>query len=410
MDTLPIIYLVYMFISLYMLNFFLIIYFKHRKDFFTSPETNKKYSVSFVVPAYNEGKTIEDTVKHIFDIDYAYIKQVIVVNDCSTDDTKQILKKLKKKYKKLVVINNKVNLGNAAKSQNVGLKYVKGDLIAIVDGDSFPAQDSLKKMVGFFDDPKVGAVTVPVLARNKNKFIEKLQALEYVAISFGRKLLEYVDAIYVTPGPLALYRKEALIGIGGFDESNLTQDIEATWSITSRGWDRKMALSTNVTSQVPDRFWAWWKQRRRWNIGGLQCIWKYRKSVFRKSMLGYFIIPFFVISLFLGLIGLMIFFYLLFTNILSKFLFTKYSIIAGTPVISMQDFYITPSFLNYLGVVMFVLGFVYLILILYTLKEKIFVKENILNMPFYLVVYLMVYPFVLVDSIYHWGFGSKKWR
>ncbi len=59
---------------------------------------------------------------------------------------------------------------------------------------------------------------------------------------------------------------------------------------------------------------------------------------------------------------------------------------------------------------MFVLGFVYLILILYTLKEKIFVKENILNMPFYLVVYLMVYPFVLVDSIYHWGFGSKKWR
>jgi len=399
-----------MFVSLYMLNFFLIIYLKHRKGFFTSPETNKKYSVSFVVPAYNEGKTIEDTIKHIFDIDYAYIKQVIVVNDCSTDDTKQILQRLKKKYKKLVVVNNKVNLGNAAKSQNVGLKYVKGDLIAIVDGDSFPAQDSLKKMVGFFDDPKVGAVTVPVLARNKNTFIEKLQALEYVAISFGRKLLEYVDAIYVTPGPLALYRKEALIGIGGFDEGNLTQDIEATWNITSRGWDRKMALSTNVTSQVPDKFWVWWKQRRRWNIGGLQCIWKYRKTIGRENMLGYFIIPFFVISLFLGLIGLIIFFYLLFTNILSKFLFTKYSIIAGTPVITMQDFYITPNFLNYLGAAMFFLGLIYLTLILYTFKEKIFVKENILNIPFYLVVYLMVYPFVLVDSIYHWLFGSKKWR
>ena len=53
MDTLPIIYLVYMFVSLYMLNFFLIVYFKHRKDFFNSPETSKKYGVSFVVPAYN---------------------------------------------------------------------------------------------------------------------------------------------------------------------------------------------------------------------------------------------------------------------------------------------------------------------------------------------------------------------
>jgi cellulose synthase/poly-beta-1,6-N-acetylglucosamine synthase-like glycosyltransferase len=265
-------------------------------------------------------------------------------------------------------------------------------------------------MVGFFDEPKVGAVTVPVLARNKNNFIEKLQALEYIAISFGRKLLEYVDSIYVTPGPLALYRREALIGIGGFDESNLTQDIEATWNITSRGWDRKMALSTYVTSQVPDKFWVWWKQRRRWNIGGLQCIWKYRKTLGRGSMLGYFIIPFFVISLFLGLIGLMIFLYLLFTNIISKFLYTKYSIVAGTPIVTMQDFYITPSFLNYLGVIMFFLGLAYLILILYTLREKIFVKENILNIPFYLVVYLMVYPLVLVDSIYHLWFGSKKWR
>lgn len=410
MDTLPIIYLVYMFVSLYMLNFFLIVYFKHRKDFFNSPETSKKYGVSFVVPAYNEGETIEETIKHIFEIDYEYIKQVIIVNDCSTDDTRQILDKLKKKYKKLIVIHNKINLGNAAKSQNVGLKYASGDLIAIVDADSFPAKDSLKKMVGFFDEPKVGAVTVPVLARNKNNFIEKLQALEYIAISFGRKLLEYVDSIYVTPGPLALYRREALIGIGGFDESNLTQDIEATWNITSRGWDRKMALSTYVTSQVPDKFWVWWKQRRRWNIGGLQCIWKYRKTLGRGSMLGYFIIPFFVISLFLGLIGLMIFLYLLFTNIISKFLYTKYSIVAGTPIVTMQDFYITPSFLNYLGVIMFFLGLAYLILILYTLREKIFVKENILNIPFYLVVYLMVYPLVLVDSIYHLWFGSKKWR
>lgn len=410
MDVLPIIYLIYMFISLYMLNFFLMIFVKNRKNFFTSPETKKKYTVSFVVPAFNEGKTIGDTIKHIFDIDYKYIKQVIVVNDCSTDNTKEVLKKLKKKYKKLVIINNKVNLGNAARSQNVGIKKATGDLIAIVDGDSFPAKDSIKKMVGFFDDARVGAVTVPVLARNKNKFIEKIQAMEYVAISFGRKLLEYVDSIYVTPGPLAVYRKEALLEIGGFDEDNLTQDIESTWNIASRGWDRKMALSTYVTSQVPDKWKVWWKQRRRWNIGGLQCIWKYRKDIGKKGMLGFFIIPFFVVSLFLGLIGLLIFFYLLISNIFFNYLYTTYSIRAGTPVVTMTDFYITPSFLNYLGIIMFFLGLLYLLLILYTLNEKVFVKENILNIPFYLIFYLMIYPFVLVDSIYHWKFGSKKWR
>jgi cellulose synthase/poly-beta-1,6-N-acetylglucosamine synthase-like glycosyltransferase len=171
-----------------------------------------------------------------------------------------------------------------------------------------------------------------------------------------------------------------------------------------------MALSTNVTSQVPDNWWAWWKQRRRWNIGGLQCIWKYRKDIGKNGMLGYFIIPFFVLSLFLGLIGLIIFFYMLIKNIISNFLYTRYSIIAGTPLLNMNDLYVTPSFLNYLGIIMFFLGFIYFILILYTLNEKIFVKENILNIPFYLIVYLMVYPFILVDSVYNWLFGSKKWR
>ncbi|MDP2925691.1 MAG: glycosyltransferase family 2 protein [Nanoarchaeota archaeon] len=410
MDILPIIYLMYMFISIYMLTFFLILYFRNRKNFFSYPETKEKRTVSFVVPAFNEEKTIEDTLKHIFAIDYPYIKEVIVVNDCSADNTGKILKRLKRKYKKLKIINNKVNLGNAARSQNVGLKIAKGDFIAIVDADSFPAEDSLRKMIGYFDDDNVGAVTCPVLARNKNTFWEKLQEIEYIAISFGRKLLEYVDAIYVTPGPLALYRKKALDDIHGFDKDNLTQDIEATWHLAAKGWNRKMCLSTHVTSQVPSKLKSWFIQRRRWNVGGLQCIYKYGKDIGRKGMLGYFIIPFFVINLFLGLLGLGIFFYLTTTRILSKYLYTKYSIIAGTPVITFKEFYITPNFLNYLGVILFLIGLVYILMILSIMRFIVLKKENILNIPFYLIIYLVIYPFIMLDSIYHISRGKRKWR
>lgn len=407
-SILPFVYLSYMFISLYLLVLFLLLYARNKKTFFNYPEPKKKYFVSFIVPAYNEEKTIEDTLKHILSIDYD-LTEIIVVNDCSTDNTRQIVERLMKKYKKIKLINNPKNLGNAARSQNQGLKHAKGEIIAVVDADSFPAQDSLKKMIGFFDNEKVGAVTCPVLARNNNKFIEKLQAIEYQTISFTRKLLEYVDSIYVTPGPLALYRKTALLEIGGFDENNLTQDIEATWNLTGHGWERKMSLSTHVTSQVPDKWKAWALQRRRWNIGGIQCISKYKKEIGKKGMLGLFIIPFFVIGLFWGLLGVCIFAYLFLTRAISRILLTTYAIQTNTPVITMNEFYITPSFLNFLGIALFIFELIFLLLIFSILKYKILKKENLITIPAYLIVYLMIYPFLMVDAIWNYFKGVRKW-
>ncbi len=409
MQLLPIIYLAYMFIAMYFLAMFLMLYIRNRKTLFSYPTPKEKYSVSFIVPAYNEGNTIEDSIKHIFSIDYD-IDEVIVVNDASTDNTSQVLEKLQQEYPKLRVITHEKNSGSAAKAQNTGLYAAKSDLVAVVDADSYPAKDSIKKMVGFFEDKNVGVVTCPVYVRNRKKFIEKLQAIEYKVIAFSRKLLDYVDGIYVTPGPLALYRRTALLDIGGFDEKNMTQDIEATWSLTAKGWDRRMSLSTQVTSTAPDKFWEWFKQRKRWNIGGLQCIYKHRKSLLRKGMLGCFIMPLFITSTFLGLVGLSIFIYLIITRSFSRILYTGYSIAAETPLITMNDFYITPSFLNYLGVILFVLGLTFTLINLAILKEKILIKENLLNIPFYMIIYIAVYPFIMVVSIWDMIIGKTSWR
>ena len=66
MEILPYVFLFYMFISLYMLSFFLIIYFRNKSRFFEYPIPQKNYAVSFIVPAYNEEKTIKETIEHIF--------------------------------------------------------------------------------------------------------------------------------------------------------------------------------------------------------------------------------------------------------------------------------------------------------------------------------------------------------
>ncbi|MFH1801620.1 MAG: glycosyltransferase [archaeon] len=409
MEALSVVYLGYIFVSIYFLSLFLLLYSKNKKNLFDFPRTNRKYSISVIVPAFNEENTVENTVNSILNIDYPYLKEILVVDDGSTDKTWEIIQRLAKENK-IVKAFTKKNEGSKAGPLNFALKKVKSDLVVVVDADSYPAKDSFKKMVGFFDDEKVGAVTCFFVPKNSKTFFEKLQTIEYCIIAFTRKLLDYVDAIYVTPGPTAMYKTSYLKKIGGFDMENMTEDIEATWHLAHEGYSRRMCLDTHATTTVPSKFKNWYRQRRRWNIGGLQCISKYKSCFLKKGMLGFFILPFFVLQLFLGLVGLSIFVYLVTTRILTNYLFTKYSIEVGTPLITMNDFFVTPSFLNYLGIILFVFGGLFSILVLSVMKSEILKKQNIFNIFFYLIVYLSIYPFIMISAIYHFTKKKKKWR
>jgi poly-beta-1,6-N-acetyl-D-glucosamine synthase len=399
-----------MFFSIYFLSFFFLLYTYNRRHLFEIPTLKKNYSVSFVIPAYNEAETIKDTIEHIFAIDYKNIIQVIVVNDCSTDNTKEVVEALQKKYSRIILVNNPKNLGNAAKSKNAGLKYATGELIAFVDADSYPAKDSLKKMIGFFEDGKVGAVTCPILVRGDKSFLERLQAIEYRLIAITRKLLGYVDSIYVTPGPLALYRKEAIESVNGFDGDNMTEDIEITWNLTGKGWKREMSLATEVSTTAPNKLRDWYKQRRRWTIGGIQCISKYKNDFFKKGMLGTFVLPFFLIQFFLGLLGLSVFFYVTITNLISNYILAKYSIPAGVPMLTIDAIFITPSFLDYLGIILFVVSIIFTVISLSIMKKVSLSKTSVFNLLFFSIFYMAVYPFITISAIYNYFKRNNKWR
>ena len=407
MKVLPIIYLGYMFIAIYLLFLYFLLYLNNKKTLFSSPKAKREYSVSVLVPAWNEEETIGETIKAIFDVDYS-IKELMVINDGSTDKTKEIVQKLMKKYSNLKLID-KENTGKGD-SLNVGIEKAEGELIAVIDADSYPAKDSFKKLVGFFEEEKVGAVTCVIVPRNAERFFEKLQSIEYRVIAFTRKLLGYVDAIYVVPGPLAIYRTSALNEIGGFDSKNMTEDIEIIWHLTKAGYERRMGLSTYVTTTVPNKFKKWYSQRRRWNIGGLQCIAKYREYFLKKGMLGCFILPFFVIQLFLGLLGLGVGVYLLITRFLKNYIFAKYSIQIGTSLVTINDLHITASFLDYLGVILFVAGFAFTLVVLSIMKTTSLKKHSFFNLLFFSIVYLSAYPFIMVGAIYSFMRKNYRWR
>lgn len=410
MNFVDFVFFVYIFIGLYMLILMLSIYYIKRNELFDYPK-GKPEPVSIVVPCYNESKSIGKTIESLLNLNYPKdMLEIIVVDDRSKDNSVEIIKEYQKKYPSVRLIVNERNSGGAAEPTNLGIKAARYNYIAVTDADSFPDKNNLFEMIGFLqNDPKVAAVTCRVLASKPGNFIQYLQAIEYKVIAFGRKLLDFVDSVYVTPGPFALYKKKALLDVGLFDTKNMTQDIEIVWRLLSKGYRVRMSLSARVHSNTPATFKGWWRQRIRWNIGGKQTLLKYKWNIFRNGMLGYFIIPFFSFSLFLGLFGLGLFGYLLTKRIILNYLLTKYSIYAGASAYSLEDITFRPSILNFFGITLFVLNLLFVFTMLYVLKDENRYERKIFKILFYLLAYLAVYPFLMIVSIYKMARGKYSW-
>ena len=304
MEGMTVAYLIFSFISIYFVILYLWVYFKNRKDINEIPKPKKDYTVSIVMPCYNESATIKLAVENMLRSDYKGLEKIYVVDDCSTDNSYEIIKALAKKYDKVIALQTPKNSGNAAGSKNYGAQYVTSDLIGFSDADSFPKRNSISRMVGFFNDETVGGVTSKVLVKNRNNILTKIQTVEYKLVGFTRKLLGYLEAIYVTNGPLGIFRMEAFKDVNGFDEKNMTEDIEIAWHLAHNGWKIRMGFNTEVYTVVPENVKDWFKQRIRWSVGGIQTFVKYKKETLKKGVLGKFIIPFFVMGWILGLIGL----------------------------------------------------------------------------------------------------------
>lgn len=382
-------------------------YFRIKRHLHDTPKITKKYSVSAIIPAYNEEDAIEETIRSVVGLNYENLKEIIVVNDGSSDNTINILKKLKKEFSNLKILDKK-NSGKAD-SINQAIKIAKGELIAIIDSDSFPRSDALKKTVGYFDDPKVGVVTIPVLVRSKHNLLSRLQRIEYAVIALTRKLLEPIDGIYVTPGPFALYRGD-LIRKRGFDTKNLTEDIELTWHLASKNYSRKMNLTTNVTTIAPDKLRVWWKQRNRWALGGFQTFWKYRKNLFRENVLGYFIAPFFGIGIVMGLVGMIIWTYLLVSRFINQYLLVKFSLVANTAIISSEQLLnFSPTVLNFFGIVLFFFMFLFTIFNLTIIDIELYKGKRFIDLLLYMTLYLILAPFILVTATFKLIKGDMRW-
>ena len=240
--------------------------------------------VSIGIPAYNEEKTIAKTIESAVLLDYPKNKiEIIVVNDGSIDKTAQVVRKMISKYKNMKVILINQKNGGKGKALNVAIKKSRGEYFVSLDADSFVRSDALKKILPHFTDDDVAAVLPLMKIKKPKKILEKIQWAEYMVNLFYKRLMAILDCVQVTPGPFSVYKKDILVKVGGYDENNLTEDMEVTLKLQKIHYKIKQINDTEVYTIPPKTLKAFFKQRNRWYKGTLINAYSYKNMIFNKQ-------------------------------------------------------------------------------------------------------------------------------
>jgi len=169
-----------------------------------------------MIVGLNEGDTIAHALESVYG---TYPKmELFVVDDGSTDDMAANAAEFAKTHPGVTVLSRKLR-GGKSSAMNMPLPLIKSEVVVVIDSDSHLAPGAIWNIVQPFRDPKVGAVSGSVSARNP--FVNLctwLQAMEYRrSIFLGRILLARLDILGIVSGALGAFRKSALDKFGGWD-------------------------------------------------------------------------------------------------------------------------------------------------------------------------------------------------
>lgn len=252
----------------------IIIYLLPRKKY-----VKKFEKISVIIPAHNEEKYIEKTILAILEAEYSEDKEIIVVNDGSTDNTGEILEEISKKHNEVKFFNTN-HLGKA-KAINFAIEKVKNEILVVLDADSEIEKDGLIKITIPFSEPSVAAVGGVIRAKLTNNPLTWFQDMDYVISSSWRYICDKINAGYMLPG-FAAFRKSKLIEIGGFSTETLSEDIDVGLKLKVKGYIVSMSDAV-IKTEVPRTINGLAKQRIRWGRGGMQVI-KKHKNLFFKNL------------------------------------------------------------------------------------------------------------------------------
>ncbi|SED21621.1 glycosyltransferase [Streptomyces sp. KS_5] len=252
-----------------------------RRGFRWGPQVTEPVSV--LVPAYNEAKCIENTVRSLMASEHPI--EVIVIDDGSSDGTARIVEAMGLPNVRVV---RQMNAGKPA-ALNRGLANARYDIIVMMDGDTVFEPATVRELVQPFGDPRVGAVAGNAKVGNRDSLIGAWQHIEYVmGFNLDRRMYDMLRCMPTIPGAVGAFRRTALERVGGMSDDTLAEDTDITMAMHRDGWRVVYAENARAWTEAPESVQQLWSQRYRWSYGTMQAIWKHRKALVEKGPSGRF--------------------------------------------------------------------------------------------------------------------------
>ncbi len=271
------------------------VYDRVREKIFGKPAEVSSYKpkVAVLIPAYNEEKVIERTVRAALNSNYPNLR-VIVIDDGSKDRTLEVARKAfaGEAAAGKVLILGKANSGKA-EALNFGIEHIgDAELFVGIDADTVIASDAIARLVPHFINPKVGAIAGNAKVGNRVNLWTRWQALEYITSqNFERRALDVLGAVSVVPGAIGAWRVSAVREAGGYHTDTVAEDADLTMALLRMGYRVEYEDMALAYTEAPTNANGLMRQRFRWSFGILQAVYKHRGVFARKGALGWVALP-----------------------------------------------------------------------------------------------------------------------
>jgi len=233
------------------------------------PPSDYQPKVSIIVPAKNEEKVIGRFLGALVNLTYPE-KEIILVEDGSTDKTREICMWYAENYPSLIKFRHKNPSYGKPSTINYAAKMATGEIIAVYDADTVVEPDVLERIVPHFKDSEVGAVQGEVYTLNPDEsFVTKLSVLNDFLVHVGQLGKDRLGLFVTSLGTHIYFRRSLLEELGYWDPQSLTEDLEISVRMAKKGYNVKY-VPVRAGVEAPAKLRAFVKQRLRWFRGYIQ--------------------------------------------------------------------------------------------------------------------------------------------
>ncbi|MBG9814145.1 glycosyl transferase [Bacillus endophyticus] len=229
-------------------------------------------SVTMLIAAYNEEKSIFNTLQYVANQDYLGKIHIIVINNNSTDHTDREIIRAKKELNLDITLLHEYKPGKFH-ALNKGLQHVMTPYVITLDADTLLHPSSIRYLVSRIKNrpSNVSAVAGSMLVRNSRETIwTRIQEWDYfLGIASIKRLQGLYQGTLVAQGAFSLYKTECVREVQGWPDA-IGEDIVLTWRLLHNQWKVYFEPLAVAFTDAPPTLSHFVKQRSRWARGMIE--------------------------------------------------------------------------------------------------------------------------------------------